>query len=325
MRSSPNVSPAPAATQSSSRLAKREFLVRIKTLRGNVNEGGKAIALRLFDDQQAASEEILLEKSLRQPQASDKIEIDVFLIRTDEKLSDRIRRLKLHTNYLGSSRRTQDKNDRIFLHWIELVDQKTKRTFCFPVDDYLPASSGDALELTTVHQDRNCETTSQVALENQRRQASTTNDGSLSTMAQSDLSRVKARSDPSTIPPLSAQTPLATNASGYARLYDIRTKTARQGFLGIKSLMKARVFLKFHDVHDQSSEVFSLGESRLHEKPFRSNQTDQFQVGTSLQLGPLTKVEMWHDGAKGVQLHCDTLEITDLSNGRIYCFRIKGR
>ena len=179
--SSPNVSPAPV-TQSSSRSAKREFLVRIKTLRGNVNEGEKVIALRLFDDQQAASEEILLEKSLRQRQASDKNDIDVFLIRTDEKLSDRIRRLKLHTNSVGSSRRVQDKNDRIFLHWIELVDQKTKRTFCFPVDDYLPASSGDALELTTVHQDTNCEAMSQVALENQRTQASTTNDGLLSMM-----------------------------------------------------------------------------------------------------------------------------------------------
>ena len=324
MMSSSNVSPAPAS-QSSSRLAKREFLVRLRLLGSTVNERDKVIALRIFDDQHNASEEILLESTLRQPQGSDKNDVDVFLIRSDSKLSDRIRRLHLHTNYLASSRRAQDKNDRTFLHWIELVDQTTKRMFCFPVDDYLPASSGDALELTTVHQDRSCEATSRTALEDQRRQASTTNDGSLSTVDKSDLSRVKATRERSGIHPSSVQTALAPKASGYARLYDVRTETGHQGFLGIKSLMKARVFLKLHDVHGQFSEIFLLSESRLHKKPFRSNQTDQFQVGTSLQLGPLTKVEMWHDGAKGVQLHCDTLEITDLTNGRIYCFRIKGR
>jgi hypothetical protein len=262
---------------SSSNISIREFLVRTKISRGNTNDYDRVIVLRIFDDSNHASEEIILNHS----ESHNTKGIDVFNIRTEQKLGDIIRRLKLHTKYL---RNQQDKNERIFLKWIELTDRNTKHTFCFPVDDYLPLSRGDALELTEVHQDSICEENHQTKT---------------NIPTEIDLNEDKSK-------------------------YDIRTKTGQQGFLGIKSLMKANVYLKFYDTNDQSSESIPLTKSRLHERPFRSNQTDQFEINTNTKLGPLKKVEIWHDGRKGTRLYCNTLEITDRSNGQIYCFRIKG-
>lgn len=246
---------------SSSNLIEREFLIRTKRSSGKTN---KIIALRIFDDRNNTSEEILLTNS----QTSKNI--DVFHIQTKEKLTDTIRRLKLNTKDQSSDHR---KSSRIFLHWIELTDLKTKQTFCFPVEDYLPSSSGDALELTEGHQDTICE-------------------------GKEDQSNRK--------------------------LYDVRTKTGPKGFLGIQSTINANVYLRLVDTNNQTSETIPLSNSRLHRQPFRSNQTDQFEIETMKNLGALKKVELWHDGKKNTRFYCDTLEITDQSNGQIYCFQIKG-
>jgi hypothetical protein len=287
----------------SSVLSIREFLVRTKISHGNTNDYGSEIVLRIFDDKHHVSEEIILKNSEKQNQSSKNKNIDIFHIRTQEKLSEIIQILKLHSIKTHNQHSENKKVERIFLKWIELTDINTKHTFCFPVDDYLPLSPGDALELTEVHQDTICEENNQI--ENQK---------------------TNVRS-PQSIPPTSnsSETVNIEDKSKYAKLYDIRTKMGQQGFIGIKSLMKANVFLKLYDINHQSSESFPLTISRLHQRPFRSNQTDQFQMGTNIKLGPLKKVELWHNGKKGTRLHCGTLEITDLNNGQIYCFQIKGK
>ena len=264
----------------SSPLINRDYLVRIKTARNRFDDDRKSISLRIFDQTNRVSEELLLDKSSKLKSSSERNTIDEFRLRTNERLGDDLRRLKLHTKNVSTNDKSS--NDRIFLQWIELKDSTTNRIFCFPVDDYLPSSPGDALELTEVHQDQSCE-----EMFNDRTNSISSNTTSV-------------------------------------KLYDIRTKTGHQGFLGIKSLVKANVFLRLIDIHNQSSETFPLTMSRLHEHPFRSNQTDQFEMRTTMTLGPLKKVELWHDGKKGTKLHCDTLEITDRNNGQIYCFQIKG-
>jgi hypothetical protein len=324
MTSSPVLS-STSSLKSSSILSTREFLIRTKTSRGNLNDYEKVIALRIFDDTHHASEEIILKKSDRQNQSVQNKNIDVFQIRTQQKLSESIRRLKLHTTNTRSQR---SETERIFLKWIELTDLNTKHTFCFPVDDYLPSSPGDALELTEVHRDSICEENNQeetnpkyLNVEKNRTPKKTTshqsNDRSSSVRTTTNSSDSDTDSE--------TKSNTQTAKSKYNKLYDIRTKTGHQGFLGIKSLMKANVYLKLYDSNNQSSEAMPLNISRLHQRPFRSNQTDQFQIGTNTKLGPLKKVEIWHDGKKGTQLHCDTLEITDQSNGQIYCFQIKGK
>lgn len=284
---------------SSSSLLNREYLVRIQTARNRFDDERKAISLRIFDQTDRSSEEILLDKSSRSNTSSNRNNIDEFRVRTKEKLGDTIRRLKLHTKNMMDSKAS---TERLFLEWIELRDLNSKKSFCFPVDDYLPSSPGDALELTEVHQDQSCEDRNL-----QTNVKPSTND-------RSEMSRSTVKNDTNSI-----QTPNTP-----AKLYDIRTKTGHQGFLGIKSLVKANVYLRLIDVNNRSSETFPLSKSRLHERPFRSNQTDQFEMATAMKLGPLKKVELWHDGQKGTQLHCDTLEITDRNNGQIYCFQIKG-
>ena len=251
----------------------RDYLIRIKTSRTRFDDERTSISLRIFDETNRESEELLLDKSSKTNGSSDRTDIDAFRIRTREKLADNIRRLKLHTKTLSDPRRGS--NERLFLEWIELKDLTSQRMFCFPVDDYLPSSSGDALELTEVHEDQTCE---------ERTAPSTTGE----------------------------------------KLYDIRTKTGHQGFLGIKSSVKANIYLRLTDANNRASEIFPLTNSRLHERPFRSNQTDQFEMRTANKLGPLKKVELWHDGKKGTKFHCDNLEITDRDNGQIYCFQIDG-
>lgn len=293
------------SVKSSSVLSSREYLIRTKTSRNNTNDSEREITLRIFDNTQHASEEIILKPSQSENQSNDNKNIDIFHIRTEQKLSDTIRRLKLHAANTRNQRSENDKNKRIFMKWIELSDLNTKHTFCFPVDDYLPSSPGDALELTEVHQDNICE-------ENHQQEINTKN----------QKSNIRSNSSK---PINSTETSLTDNKSKYAKLYDIRTKTGQQGFLGIKSSVKANVYLKLYDINQKSSESFPLTTSNLHQRPFRSNQTDQFQIGTNNRLGPLKQVELWHDGKKGTRLHCDTLEITDQNNGQIYCFQIKGK
>lgn len=310
----------------SSVLSTREFLVRTKTSRSNINDHEIVITLRIFDDTYHASEEIILKKSEIQNQSIENKNIDIFHIRTQQKLSETIRRLKLHTADPSNQTSKNYKNERIFLKWIELTDLNTKRTFCFPVDDYLPSSPGDALELTEVHQDRICEANDQQKSNTKYLNVEQSQTAKkLKNIPSNDRSqsiRTSANSsESSTTNTLSTQTVIIDDQSKY----DIRTKTAHQGFLGMKSSIKANVYLKLYDINHQSSESIPLIISRLHERPFRSNQTDQFQVGTMNKLGPLKKVEMWHDGKKGTRLHCDTLEITDQNNGQIYCFQIKGK
>ena len=259
---------------SSVNLLEREFLIRTKISHGNFNDYDKIIALRIFDDRNHVSEEILLQKMQRENQTTKKKNIDVFHIQTKEKLNNVIRRLKLHTT---NQQRETNKSERIFLRWIELTDLNSKHSFCFPVEDYLPSSPGDALELTEVHQDTVCEGNEE-----------------------------------------------QTNSSKYSKLYDVRTKTGPKGFLGIQSSMNANVYLRLFDQNNQTSDAIPLINTRLHKRPFRSNQTDQFEIETKKNLGALEKVEIWHDGKKNTRFFCDTLEITDQSNGRIYCFQIKG-
>jgi hypothetical protein len=321
MASSSVLSPTPSV-KSSSVLSTREFLIRTKTSRSNINNQENIIALRIFDNTHHSSEEVILKQSERQNQSIKNKNIDIFHIRTQQKLDETIRKLKLHTTNIGPQRSENKKNERIFLKWIELTDLNTKRTFCFPVDDYLPSSSGDALELTEVHEDTICETNDQQEsdtkyfnVEKSHTSKKITDDRSQSIRASSNSSKSDTNSENKT---------MIDDQSKYVKLYDIRTKTAHQGFLGIKSSIKANVFLKFHDINHQSSQPIPLIISKLHERPFRSNQTDQFQVGTMNKLDSLKKVEMWHDGKKGTRLHCDTLEITDRTNGQIYCFQIKG-
>ena len=247
----------------------REYRIRIRTTRRSLHESGKTICLRIFDASDRSSTDLLLEKSVSPPSSN----VEQFVVQTKEKLGDVVQRLKLHTR--ERDERQQSSNERLFLQWIELTDLQNKRTFCFPVNDYLPSSLGDALELTEVYQDKSCE-------ENKER-------------------------------------------SNQMKSYDIRTKTGHQGFLGIKSSINAQVYLKLFDVDHQSTDAFPLINSRFHERPFRSNQTDQFDVETPMNLGSLKKVELWHDGKKGTRLHCESLEITDRSNGQVYCFSIKGQ
>jgi len=297
------------SVKSSSGLSTREYLVRIKTSRDNTNDYDRGIVLRIFDNTQHSSEEIILKKSESENQSSKNKNIDVFHIQTRQKLGEIIQELKLHATNIDNQRSENEKIGRIFLKWIELTDLNTKHTFCFPVDDYLPSSPGDALELTEVHQDSICEENNQQEI-NTKNQKTNIRSQSLHSSSSSSKSENKT---------------LTEDKSKYTKLYDIRTKTGHQGFLGIKSLMKANVYLKLYDINHQSSEIFPLIKSRLHKRPFRSNQTDQFQMGTNIKLGPLKKVEIWHDGKKGIRLHCNTLEITDQSNGQIYCFQIKSK
>jgi hypothetical protein len=312
MASSSVLSPTPSV-KSSSVLSTREFLIRTKTSRSNINNQENIIALRIFDNTHHSSEEVILKKSERQNQSIKNKNIDIFHIRTQQKLDETIRKLKLHTTNIGSQRSENNKNERIFLKWIELTDLNTKRTFCFPVDDYVPSSSGDALELTEVHRDTICEANDQQEKSDTPKKI--TDDRSQSIRASTNSSKSDTNSENKS---------MIDDQSKYVKLYDIRTKTGHQGFLGIKSSIKANVFLKFHDINHQSSQPIPLIISKLHERPFRSNQTDQFQVGSMNKLGSLKKVEMWHDGKKETRLHCDTLEITDRTNGQIYCFQIKG-
>lgn len=294
-----------SSVKSSGNLSIRKYLIRIKTSHNYIEQ---EIALRIFDDTQHESEQIILKKSQSENETNDKKNINKFHIQTEQKLNDIIRRLKLHAINTSNKRSENDKTKRIFLKWIELTDLNTKNTFCFPVDDYLPSSPGDALELTEVHQNQICEENNQQEIDTKNQ---TSNLRSKSPHSTSNLSEIKKSN-------------LTEDKSKYTKFYDIRTKTGQQGFLGMKSLIKANVYLKLYDINNQSSESIPLSISNLHQKPFRSNQTDQFQIGTQNKLGPLKKVEIWHDGKKGIRLHCDTLEITDLNNGQIYCFQIKG-
>ncbi|CAF4049780.1 unnamed protein product [Rotaria sp. Silwood2] len=298
-----------SSVKSSSLLSTREFLIRTKTSTGDINNYEKVVTLRIFDDMHHASEEIILKKSESQNQSLENKNINVFHVRTQQKLGETILKLKLHSTNIGNSQYANDKNERIFLKWIELTDLYSKSKFCFPVEDYLPSSPGDALELTEVHQDSTCEENNQ-------------QDVAIHTTINS--SKLDTNNENKAVKTFNTSVTITEDKSKYVKLYDIRTKTAHQGFLGIKSLMTANVYVKLYDIHHQSSESIPLTASRLHERPFRSNQTDQFQVGTIIKLGPLKKVEIWHDGKKGTRLHCDTLEITDQSNGQIYCFQIKG-
>jgi hypothetical protein len=288
----------------STSLSTREYLVRIKSSPGNASNDERVISVRLFDDQDQASEEIILKNVESQ-------DIDVFRVRTEQQLSDRIQRLKLHTSNVRQQRSEPKSNQRVFLKWIELTDLRTKRTFCFAVGDYLPSSLGDALELTEVHEDKPCDAKKRddTIVRSSDRSQSTLRIRNLTQMdrnARRGISRTDVREE-------------------NRNLYDVRTKTGHQGFFGIKSLLKANVYVQLYDVHQQSSEPILLKLSRLHEQPFRSNQTDQFEVSTRTKLDTLKKVEVWHDGEKGTRFHCDTLEITDRSNGQMYCFRIEGK
>ncbi|CAF3508369.1 unnamed protein product [Rotaria sp. Silwood1] len=323
-----------SSVKSSSIVSTREFLVRTKTSTDKINNYENVVVLRIFDDMHHASEEIILKKSESQNQLSENKNINIFHVRTQRKLGERIQKLKLHATDIGNSQSTNDKNERIFLKWIELTDLNTKSKFCFPVDDYIPSSPGDALELTEVHLDSICEkkneqeaNTKYSDVEKNRTGKKTTNiqpnDHLQSIRAIINSVKLDTNSENKGLETFNSQIAITDDKSKYAKLYDIRTKTGYQGFLGIKSLMKANVYVKLYDIHHQSSESIPLTVSRLHERPFRSNQTDQFQIGTIVKLGPLKKVEIWHDGKKGTRLHCDTLEITDQSNGQIYCFQIK--
>ena len=252
----------------------REYRVRIRTSRRSLAESGKTISLRIFDGSEQSSSDLLLEKSLGQPTNG----VEQFVVRTKEKLDGVVQRLKLHTRD-DREDRPRSSNERVFLQWIELTDVQSKRTFCFPVNDYLPSSLGDALELTEVHQEKSCD----------------------------------------------EKQPRSNEQSNQMKIFDIRTKTGHQGFLGIKSSINAQVYLKLFDTDQQSTDALPLLHSRFHERAFRSNQTDQFEVETPMNLGPLKKVELWHDGKKGTRLHCESLEITDRNNGQVYCFPIKGQ
>ncbi|CAF1350708.1 unnamed protein product, partial [Adineta steineri] len=132
-----------------------EFLIRIKTSDKNINDYNKIISLRIYDDKHQSSEEIILKKS-----EIENENINIYHIRIQQKLNETIQRLKLHSIQIHQQQQSEDdnKNERIFLKWIELNDLSTNRTFCFPINDYLPSSPGDVLELTKVYQDKICET-----------------------------------------------------------------------------------------------------------------------------------------------------------------------
>ncbi|CAF4483957.1 unnamed protein product [Rotaria socialis] len=322
-----------SSSKTSTVLSTRQFLVRTNTSSSDINSDENVIMLRILDDMHHVSEEIILRKSESQTKSVENKNIDIFHVRTQQELGETIRKLKLHTKNTSNSSSKDDENERIFLKWIELTDLSTKRKFCFPVNDYLPSSSGDALELTEVHQDGTCDDNYQKEankkysnVENNKREKqminNQPNDYLQSIYSTMNTSEFDINNGNKLANATTKQLTTTEEKLKYAKLYDIRTKTAHQGFLGIKSLVKANVFVKLYDIHQQTSESIPLTMSRLHQRPFRSNQTDQFQVGTNIKLDSLKKVEMWHDGKKGTRLHCDTLEITDQSNGQIYCFQI---
>lgn len=259
-------------------LSSREYLIRTKISHGLISDYEKILSIRIFDNSNHASEQITLEHQ----NSSNSTNIDTFSIRTKEKLSDNIQRIKIHSQNISESKSNQEKKHRrIFMKWIEINDIQTNKIFCFPVDDYLPSSIGDALELTEIHRDQTCEHSKTIATTNDLR-------------------------------------------SNYGKSYDVRTKIGRQGFLGLGSTVDAYVYLKLNDIHNQQSEVLPLIKSNLHKKPFRSNQTDQFEINTKANLDLLKTVELSHDGGNKTKLHFDTLELTDQTNGQIYCFQIKG-
>lgn len=307
---SSTILPSKLSTKSSSVLSTREYLIRTKVKHGSISDHKKVLSLRIFDEANRTSEEIVLKNPERNDSSSSsskKKNIDSFHIQTERKLGETIQKLKLHASNISNSRSDNDENERIFLKWIDLTDLNTKRAFCFPVDDYLPSSAGDALELTEVHQDTLCDE----------------EDHHIQTIDRLKSNPAKKR--PSTTEDSSAAKPASKdNRSNDAKLYDVRTKTGQQGFLGLNSAIKANVYLKLYDTNRQASESIPLTQSTLHRRPFRSHQTDQFEIGTKTKLALLKKVLIWHDGEKDTRLHCDTLEITDRSNGQIYCFQIKG-
>ncbi len=82
-----SVLPSTSSVKSSSVLSTREFLVRTKISIGNTNDYGREIVLRIFDDTHHVSEEIILKNSEIQNQSSKNTNIDIFHIRTQEKLT----------------------------------------------------------------------------------------------------------------------------------------------------------------------------------------------------------------------------------------------
>ena len=261
---------------SSTDLSSREYTIRTKLSHGVLSDYEKILLLKIFDDANHASEQIILEHQ----NSSDSNHIETFSVRINENLTENIEKLKIHSRNRDRSQTNDEKHRRIFMKWIEITDSQTKQIFCFPVDDYLPSSIGDALELTEVHRDQSCQNSKQTITTNNLQ-------------------------------------------SNYGKSYDVRTKIGRQGFLGLGSTVNAYVYLKLTDIHDQTSDVLPLIKSNLHKKPFRSNQTDQFEINTKTNLDLLKTVEVFHDGGNKTKLHFDTLEITDQNNGQIYCFQIK--
>ncbi|CAF1451518.1 unnamed protein product, partial [Didymodactylos carnosus] len=111
--------------------------------------------------------------------------------------------------------------------------------------------------------------------------------------------------------------------SKYLKKYDIRFKMGHQGFWGFGAKTKVNVYIKVFDKNGRFSQDIQLYKSKLHHRPFISNQIDQFEVGSTAKLGPISKIELWHDGKDRERLHCHTIELTDQDNGKIYCFQIK--
>lgn len=316
-------------------LSIREFLVRTKTSGTNENKDEKVIKLHIIDEMNHESDDITLKISESLNEIVENKKISVFHVRTQQELGETIRKIKLHTSSVRKSSSENATKTPLFLEWIELIDFKAERKFYFPVDDYLPSSPGDVLELSVVHQNPISEEDKKqyFSIEYLNKKNNHIEESKSKIQSHDHLKSIKFRkklseSDTSiennTVNMHTNQHNIVEQRSTYSKLYDIRTKTAHQGFLGINSATKANVFVKFHDINQTVSESIPLTVSRLHKRPFRSNQTDQFQVGTNVKLGQLKKIEIWHDGKKGTRLHCGTIEITDQSNGQIYCFQVNG-
>ncbi len=107
---------------------KREFTKKyiIITKTGNkILSGTDAnVFIRLYDDQNRQSEDILLEQTVTNKNPFDKHAIDEFHTGTLENLSDL---QKIHLWYTGG------KNQAWKVEWVQIEDIDTNRLYCFPV------------------------------------------------------------------------------------------------------------------------------------------------------------------------------------------------
>ncbi|UJR34141.1 hypothetical protein I4U23_021548 [Adineta vaga] len=256
------------------------FQVEIKTGHiGFLGLGGAGtdapVFLRIYDKNDRKSDAYQLKYSTKHRNKFERNQTDHFIIDTQETL-DGISKVDLW--HKGN------KNDGWHVDYINIIDNKTNISYCFPINSTLDQNSG--LKQTNIH------------LENP-----------LINLSCKDKSHRYSLTT----------TTKKLKAEKFSRNYTIHTKTGNHPSAGSTTPLH----LQLIDINEKKSKEIQLKKKDMEGHHFAPGNIDEFKITLSESLSTIKAVKLSINAEKYQGWYGEWISITDDENQEIYCFPIQ--